>query len=139
MPNTQNTQKTFFPIVGAHFRPPAKFLLSSLAAGARLGLEPEPENPYDAGAVKVLIDLEEYLEHFPELRPELEKSLGDTGFLLEDLLGKIIHLGYLPKTGAKTAKGGPGNLEWVDSQNQEKFFGELGFGIDGSPGIWVEI
>ena len=40
-------------LVGAFFRPPAKFLLEVLPAGSELLLVPEPENPYDENAIAV--------------------------------------------------------------------------------------
>ena len=40
-------------LVGAFFRPPAKFLLEVLPAGTPLTLVPEPENPYDENAIAV--------------------------------------------------------------------------------------
>lgn len=60
-------------IVGAHFRPPAKLLLSSVPAGCPLSLELEPENEYDPFAIKVLLDPAEVPEAEREnLRPALE-------------------------------------------------------------------
>jgi hypothetical protein len=42
-------------MVGMHFRPPAKAVLEALPVGTTLWLRREPENPYDANAVQVLL------------------------------------------------------------------------------------
>lgn len=42
-------------IVGARFRPPAQDILNMLPAGSRLILRRQPDNPYDANAVQVLL------------------------------------------------------------------------------------
>lgn len=43
------------PIVGMHFRPPAKDIINCLASGVELLLEHQPENPHDGDAVRVLL------------------------------------------------------------------------------------
>lgn len=43
------------PIVGWHFVPPAETLLRHLPVGLPLILEPDPGNPYDAEAIKVMV------------------------------------------------------------------------------------
>jgi len=40
-------------LVGTHFHPPAKLVLSVLPAGAALRLQPEPDNPWDEDAIQV--------------------------------------------------------------------------------------
>lgn len=87
-------------LVGAHFRPPAKQILESLPAGQELGLLPEPENPYDASALAVLLDLALVEEvHYATLDSKLE----GTGATVEDLLavGAPLHLGYVAASGGK--------------------------------------
>jgi hypothetical protein len=98
-------------LVGSHFRPPAKQVLAVLPAGAELSLRPEPENPYDPDAIAVYGDVRSTVPiHQYEA---LEESLEGTGTALEDLLGEAppLHLGYIARSGAPTAKGYPGNLE----------------------------
>lgn len=43
------------PLVGMHFRPPAKAILQGLPSGCPLLLEREPSNAYDTSAIKVLV------------------------------------------------------------------------------------
>lgn len=47
------------PIVGARFRPPADEILRLLPSGIPLMLRPQPDNPYDANAIAVLLPLED--------------------------------------------------------------------------------
>lgn len=43
------------PLMGVNFRPPeAKSVVDQLTIGQRLLLEPEPSNPYDSNAVRVI-------------------------------------------------------------------------------------
>lgn len=90
------------PIVGAHFRPPAKLLLTILPINSPLHLDPDPDNPYDPNAVKVLI--------FPAdpaiatslsllSSEERKQELLGMGVSLEDLLTlPSIQLGFLPSS-----------------------------------------
>ena len=43
------------PIVGTHFHPPPKLLLTKLPVGTPLILSPTPDNPYDSNAIKILL------------------------------------------------------------------------------------
>ena len=80
-------------LVGAHFRPPAKQLLTALPAGQSLLLIPEPDNPYDSNAVKVAvvpetIDIDNAI---------INSALEGTGSVIEDFSPvEPLHLGYLP-------------------------------------------
>lgn len=101
---TKQTARTL--LVGDHFRPPAKLVLAHLPAGAKLGLEPEDNNPYDDEAVRVMLDPGQ----IPESQfPALEEGLPEMGCTLEQLMsGGPLHLGYVPKSGGKplvTAQG----------------------------------
>jgi len=100
------------PIVGAFFRPPAKTILKLLDAGHELVLDPEPENPYDSDAIKVGVRLNtimiaesavetvrDELMRYGATWEDLQKD--EFGELLED---PVLHLGYVPRSGAKTAK-----------------------------------
>lgn len=83
-------------IVGSHFRPPAKLLLSSVPTGTALSLELEPDNAYDPQAVKVLLD--------PSAVPagqrdNLTPALEGYGTNWEDLLANgPRHVGYVQST-----------------------------------------
>jgi len=100
------------PLVGSHFRPPAKAILAHLPDGASLVLDPEPSNPYDPSAVRVLVGVSE----IPESEyPALEVELPEFGSSLEDLLKNgtlsgedldifdepMIFLGYIAASGGK--------------------------------------
>ena len=83
------------PVVGMHFRPPAKAILKFLQSDAALTLQREPENPYDPNAVMVFVDVTQIPE---ELRPELDETSQPYGFTLEDLfVQREWHLGYIAK------------------------------------------
>jgi hypothetical protein len=90
----------FAPLAGAYFRPPAKQVLAALPAGAKLRLEPEPDNPYDPGAVKVLVGMEEVPA---EQDSELDVALAGVGTDVGTLRAaeQEIFLGYVAKTGGK--------------------------------------
>ena len=83
------------PLVGAHFRPPAKTIIQSLPAGYTLELRPEPSNPYDANAVAVWFDASHLTQ---DAKDELESTLPGSGSNLDDLLEqRFWQLGYLAK------------------------------------------
>lgn len=106
------SEKITSPLVGAHFRPPAKAVLRSLPAGTRLRLEPEPDNPYDAKAIRVLVDLAGQLPF--GCYDLLESCLEGTGFTRQDLLApgqEPLHLGYVADSDGRASGGGPGNRE----------------------------
>ena len=64
------------PLVGAHFRPPAKTIIQSLPAGYTLELRPEPTNPYDPNAVAVWFDASHLTQY---AKDELESTLPGSG------------------------------------------------------------
>ena len=83
------------PLVGAHFRPPAKAIIQSLPASYPLELRPEPSNPYDSNAVAVWFDASGLS---PDAKSELESTLPGNGSNLEDLLAqRFWQLGYIAK------------------------------------------
>lgn len=84
-----------FPIVGAHFRPPAKALLASLPSGQELWLRPEPTNPYDENAVQVLLRTESIpQECWENLLIQASGQGYDEAMLRAE---PFWHLGYIPK------------------------------------------
>lgn len=99
------------PLVGMHFRPPAKLVLAALPAGAKLVLVPEPENPYDHKAIKVLVAPGE----IPVSQHEtLALALPATGFdLFEVLAMEQVFLGYVADSEGKLCqtRGFNGNAE----------------------------
>jgi hypothetical protein len=76
-------ETTFF-VRGLRFRPTAtQEEALRLRSGDPLTLEPEPENPHDALAVRVLSELRTHLGHVPRyLAPDLQR-LGEVGVPLE--------------------------------------------------------
>jgi len=127
-------------LVGMHFRPPAKAVLAHLPAEAQVDLIPEPDNPYDEFAVKVLVD--------PDAVPEdeyeaLREDLAASGFDLEELLGgPFLQLGYV---GSKPGKAGPvfGVTYAPELQPQllsaEDYKATLGFDVSGDPLVHITI
>ena len=49
------TETLVAPLRGMHFHPPATTVLGLLAAGTELRLEPQPDNPFDGNAIKVML------------------------------------------------------------------------------------
>lgn len=80
-------------ILGAHFRPPAKLIFQYLPTGQVLLLEPEPDNPYDANAIKVLLPSTAL-----PTDPEFIDNLSSFGHDIEELRTRgRIHLAYIER------------------------------------------
>lgn len=131
-------------IVGSHFRPPAKLILANLPAGAHLMLEPDPENPYDSFALKVLVSPAE----IPKSQyKEMGDSLLEFGTSLEDvLLGPPVFLGFVAASGGKPlANAGltVGNREFladlISGGEMQSYLATLGFTPGGLPMINCEV
>lgn len=98
-------------LVGMHFYPPSKLLLANLPAGTSLRLEPEPTNPYDEHAIKVLVEPSAVPE---DLREATAGDLAGHGYTWEELLAEgERQIGHVAKTGGKPLEGTgySGNLE----------------------------
>lgn len=131
-----NMKTLTVPLVGMHFRPPAKQVLAALPSGAELILEPEPENPYDPKAVKVLART----KAIPTSQhSSLDESLQGTGVYLQDLLAwEDIWLGYVADSDGKVCAGGkPGNREVVSAMLSASHQATLVFLPDGKPAVVV--
>ena len=137
------------PVVGSFFRPPAKTILSLLDAGHELVLDPEPDNPYDPLAIKVGVKLNSIMvpeSDVERIRDELMRygatwedlQKDEFGELLED---PILHLGYVPRSGARTAKidGEPsyGNREIGQVIGQPDWKATLTFSPVGQPLVQI--
>ena len=118
------------PIVGAHYRPPAKTIIDCLPVGAKLFMEAEPTNPYDGNAVAVYIRS----ENIPQSAYEtLEEHLANVGISLNELLSQEFwHLGYIPKNLAAQLR--LNNIVPLDY----KMEGTIGFSPSGKPMIRFE-
>jgi hypothetical protein len=101
------------PLVGSHFRPPAKQVLAVLPTGCALALVPEPENPYDEKAIRVMLIPAETIPVGQVAA--LATALAGTGFDALDLIGSSepLHLGYIGDSDGKVCKQRqcPGNRE----------------------------
>lgn len=88
--------KCIVPLVGAHFRPPAKALIQALPSSHRLELRPEPSNPYDPNAIAVWLDAATIPDDI--LQDELRFTLPGMGQDVDGLLSeRWWQLGYIAK------------------------------------------
>lgn len=97
-------RRLIVPLVGAHFRPPAKLLLAHLASGTKLILEGEPDNPYDSLAIRVLLPSAIAI---PQSELEsMQLDLANVGSSIESLMSlSNIHLGYIARNTPKVPIG----------------------------------
>jgi hypothetical protein len=90
------------PLVGMHFRPPAKAILAVLPGHTPLRCVLEPDNPYDANAIAVFI-AREALEALPlAARADFEREGEGYGFAVFTALleREAWQLGYVKATDA---------------------------------------
>lgn len=137
------TKTLYSLLVGGYHRPPAKLLLEHLPSGTPLDLRPEPENPYDPSAIKVLLD--------PQFIPETQHAaLADRlplcGYTLEQVMsGGTIQLGYVAATGGKPLAAAPasfvGNQEFLAAMAYQPELNDaaLGFAPDGKPTVMLRL
>ena len=129
------------PLVGMHFRPPAKVLLASLPVGHELWLQREPGNEYDPGAIAVYLASDSIPT---EAYDNLEILLPGNGRTLEEILAQDEwQLGYVAANRTK-------KLDWeglsakelapiLDELYNGNHSAKLGFAPDGSPVLEIEI
>ena len=93
------SETVFLPIVGAHFRPPAKVILATIPVECPLLVRREKENPYDYNALQVLVASDAIADwEDPALVEHLENLLAPVGSDVETLRSQAMwHLGYIPK------------------------------------------
>lgn len=118
---------TKLPLVGAHFRPPAKGLLQALPAGHPLELVPEPSNPHDPNAVMVRL----VTASIPE---DQQENIGTcvVGYGHDwDMIAQETHwhLGYVPRTEAP----------WLQPLLTEPFPCTLQFDGNGKPMVEFDL
>ncbi len=114
-----------YPIVGAHYRPPAKAILSGISPGTKLFLRAEPSNEFDVNAIQVLINTDE-IKH--EDHENLNSELSGYGQSIKDLQASDeIHLGYIPRQIAKVLK------ESGIVSNDVEYSGEYVLNFSGKP------
>lgn len=126
-------------LVGAHFRPPAKWIIAALPARTPLTLQHEPSNPYDEKAIMVLVEAAQVLRLSGEARKFLISNCQGAGVDLESFLAENenVHLGYLPDSDGKDCvkNGLPGNREVAALR--WPLVAVLGFEADGKPLVRV--
>ncbi len=98
-------------LVGSHFRRAGDLILENLPSGTSLILDPEPDNPYDSNAIKVMLSPTNI-----KLSEEDCERLPNFGITIEEIVEteELFHLGYIAKSGGKPADGLPGNVEVLD-------------------------
>ena len=116
------------PIVGSHYRPPAKALLSVLPAGTILLARPEPENQYDPNAIMVVL----HTSDIPHThRDAIAAAVAGYGFTVDEIFcAAEWHLGYIP---AKIA------MHLVKRMEGQEHEGKLAFDLLGKPKIDLPI
>lgn len=139
------TTRLTSPLVGMKFRPPAQAILASLAAGVRLRLRPEPENPVDPGAIAVYVAS----ASIPESQYDsLSAELPAYGRQLPEILAIAEwQLGYVASSasaaGQKALASSPGTVGNAELAAQLPVSGlydcRLGFDAAGRPLVLVEI
>ena len=120
-----------YPIVGAHFRPPAQALLQILPAGAKLQLRREPENQFDPNAIAVWMPTSSIPDAVAE---ELDTIAQTYGHSIDTIYQEEWHhLGYIP------AKGGANILAplW-DANAMRVCDGTMAFNATGAPRIAID-
>lgn len=138
------------PLVGSFAKRGAELILEHLPAGCPLLLDPEPDNPYDANAIRVLVSA----SSIPESeRPALSEELPNFGLSLEELLasgipvpdkeypGPVVWLGFIAASGgkplAKARSGLVGNSEVLSLLAAGPASAILRFGPSGEPEVEV--
>src|SRR5215467_1332659 len=117
----QAMQEHLTRLVGNNFRLAGGLVLKVLEIDQPLILEPEPENPYDAEAVKVCVDM-----------------TGSKYSIATE--GPIIHLGYLPRSGGRTDTYGFGNRQALRIiQGGANWGAFLSFDPKGEPLVRIEV
>ena len=117
------------PLVGMHFRPPAKAILQSLPSDYPLELRPEPSNPYDANAVAVWFDASHLSDDAME---ELRHTLPGQGSDIDDLCStRFWHIGYMARQDAAKHQSDIGHL--IEGHNEDAAVSGEGFLWTGFP------
>jgi hypothetical protein len=129
------------PLVGIHFYPPAKQIIANVPAGTKLRLLPEPDNPYDSKAIKVMLTPADIPDFVHET---LNLALDGTGVDIMDLIqGGTLQLGHVADSEGKICAklGVPGNgdvhIAVGPDAVWEEIDAKLGFALDGSPTVKV--
>lgn len=123
-------------IVGAHFRPPAKGLLSCLPAGSKLLARREASNAYDANALQVIWPTSGVNSELGlgVMRDEVQKNVEGFGSSADEVFtAPEWHLGYVPRTEAALL------APKMDAMGLSELSGELTFAATGGAQIQFEV
>lgn len=135
------------PIVGSHFHPPAKALLSALPAGLALELAPEPENPYDPEGMLVQVPLASFQSLAPSVASHLDGALLQQAATLDQVVSTApARLGHIAATGGKPLlklAQDPANPALSGTREAHAGYdagamASLGFLPSGAPVVWLE-
>lgn len=121
------------PVVGMHFRPPAKAILQVLPLDFPLGIEMEPDNEHDPNAIKVIVKSEDLPK---DSHSTLDTLAQGFGFSAADILAQPEwHLGYVKATSAAELAGFLGG-----SRPSHRYTsGKLAFDMEGKPILDMQI
>lgn len=99
------------PIVGIYHRGKlAQAIFDKLPGGAKLSLQPEPDNRFDPKAIKVLVDVGTEVPQ--DKHNLLESQITGSGYTVEELiLTGPFFIGYIADSDGKLCAGGDGNRE----------------------------
>jgi hypothetical protein len=124
-------------LVGAFYRPPAKQVLAHLPAGAELILQREPGNPWDAGAIKVLVDVAQAV---PETQmASLDEALTGTGIDMEEIMQSPLQVGYIISPTNKKLGSWASNIAVAEFMERGDCRARLGFTPEGEPTVITEL
>jgi len=119
-------------IVGAHFRPPAKGLLTCLPAGSKLLARREPSNAYDVNAIQVIWPTAglDAANGIGLSKDAVQAAVEGFGSSADEVFAQSEwHLGYIPRTEALTL------APKMDAQGVSELPGELTFAATGGAQI----
>lgn len=123
-------------IVGAHFRPPAKGLLSALPAGSKLVARREPSNAYDPNAIQVIWPTTgcDSGKGIGLSWDDVQKNVEGFGSSADEIFSQPEwHLGYIPRTEAAVL------APKMDDMGLVELTGELTFAATGGAQIQFEV
>jgi hypothetical protein len=135
--------KVTAPLVGMHFRPPAKAILSVLPSACPLLVVPEPDNAYDANALQVFVPS----AAIPQSQhSELDSAASLYGTSLAEILAQERwHLGYVKATEAVHLAPRINNLaaepgRWTANEEGQPFVpATLSFDSAGKPLVAMDL
>lgn len=125
-------------LVGAYYRPPAKQIIAHLPAGAELVLQRDPGNPYDPGAIQVMVNV---MQAVPETQlGSLDEALTGTGADLQELVAEgLIQLGFIISPTNKKLKDWASNIAVGEFLERGPCVARLGFTPEGEPTVVTEL